>query len=135
MGDTASERTFGRGPRVRAAALVRASPTPCGAPFPSPPREQAFKAENPQPAKPSIKPEVLEEIRGMFEVYDADANGVLDQAELYDALSSAGYEEEQIQATFAECFTAGKHHITFDEVRSPGGARERIRRRRSSPFA
>lgn len=63
----------------------------------------------------AIDEDQLMEIKNIFLLYDTNGDGVLDRAELTDALTASGYEEEEIDSLFEECDNDGSNAVDFDE--------------------
>jgi Ca2+-binding EF-hand superfamily protein len=61
---------------------------------------------------------MLDEIRSIFDIYDDDKSGTLDEEEFVYAMSrTGGYSEEYADQMFREIDTDGSGQVTFDEFR------------------
>lgn len=61
---------------------------------------------------------MLDEIQSIFQIYDDDRSGTLDEEEFVYAMSqTGGYTEEYANQMFREIDSDGSGEVTFDEFR------------------
>eukprot|EP00192_Tetraselmis_astigmatica_P015242 CAMPEP_0117684186 /NCGR_PEP_ID=MMETSP0804-20121206/20923_1 /TAXON_ID=1074897 /ORGANISM="Tetraselmis astigmatica, Strain CCMP880" /LENGTH=176 /DNA_ID=CAMNT_0005495077 /DNA_START=65 /DNA_END=595 /DNA_ORIENTATION=- len=62
-----------------------------------------------------LTPEQIEELKAMFNLYDKNKNGILDKCELVDAMTSAGYDSDEVEDMIEEYDTDGNAEFSVDE--------------------
>jgi len=68
----------------------------------------------PEP-EPTMTPEQVVEIKKMFKLYDKDKSGLIDKAELLNALKATGLERDEIKEMFEKADTSGDGKIDVKE--------------------
>mmetsp|Transcript_35673 Transcript_35673/g.43006 ORF Transcript_35673/g.43006 Transcript_35673/m.43006 type:complete len:180 (-) Transcript_35673:387-926(-) len=71
--------------------------------------------ERPKTPEKKMSPEMIEEIKSIFVLYDQNGDGVLSRPELVEALTQTGYDEDEVEDMFEAYDADGSNSVSFEE--------------------
>jgi len=71
--------------------------------------------ERPKTPEKKLSDEQIEEIKGIFILYDQNGDGVLSRSEIVEALTATGYDEDEVEDMFEAYDTDNSNSVSFEE--------------------